>query len=62
MAVQGSLYSGSEKIKAELRAFVEETGVDELMATSHIFDHQSRMYSYKVFADVLRSSAYAPLA
>ena len=57
-----SFIGGPEKIKAELEAFVEQTGIDEIMATTHIFDHQSRMYSYKVFADVIRTSAYAPLA
>lgn len=57
-----SFVGGPEKIKAELTSFVEQTGVNEIMATTHIFDHQSRMYSYKVFADVIRTSAYAPLS
>jgi len=57
-----SFVGGPEKIKAQLTSFVEQTGVNEVMATTHIFDHQSRMYSYKVFADVIRTSAYAPLS
>lgn len=56
-----SFIGGPEKIKAELTSFIEETGVNEVMATTHVFDHQSRMYSYKVFADVIRTSAFAPL-
>ncbi|WP_454803296.1 LLM class flavin-dependent oxidoreductase [Mucilaginibacter phyllosphaerae] len=57
-----SFVGGPEKIKAQLTSFVEQTGVNEVMATTHIFDHQSRMYSNKVFADVIRTSAYAPLS
>lgn len=57
-----SFVGGPDKIKAQLTSFVEQTGVNEVMATTHIFDHQSRMYSYKVFADVIRTSAYAPLS
>ena len=56
-----SFIGGPEKIRAELTSFVEETGVDEIMATTHVFDHQSRMYSYKVFADVIRNTNYAPI-
>ncbi|GGH01774.1 LLM class flavin-dependent oxidoreductase [Mucilaginibacter phyllosphaerae] len=56
-----SFVGGPDKIKTELNSFVAQTGVNEIMATSHIFDHQSRMYSYKVFADVIRTAAYAPL-
>ena len=55
-----SFIGGPEKLRAELNSFIEQTGVDEIMATSHIFDHQSRMYSYKVFADVMRKE-YAPI-
>ncbi|MBB5394062.1 LLM class flavin-dependent oxidoreductase [Mucilaginibacter sp. AK015] len=57
-----SFIGGPDKIRAELSAFTEQTEIDEVMATTHIFDHQSRMYSYKVFADVIRTSAYAPLS
>lgn len=57
-----SFIGSAETIKDKLTSFIDETGVDEVMATSHIFDHQSRMYSYKVFADIIRTSAFAPLA
>jgi luciferase family oxidoreductase group 1 len=55
-----SFIGGPEKVKNELTSFVEQTGIDEVMATSHIFDHQSRMYSYKVFADILKNN-FAPI-
>jgi luciferase family oxidoreductase group 1 len=44
---------GPEKLKARLEAFVEQSGVDEIMATSHIFEHSARLHSYKLFADVV---------
>ncbi len=57
-----SFVGGAETIKNKLNSFIEETGVDEIMATSPIFDQQSRMYSVKLLADVIRKSAYAPLS
>jgi len=51
-----SFIGGPEKIKAEMKAFIEQTGVDEVMATSHIFEHSSRLYSYKIFAEVFKEN------
>jgi alkanesulfonate monooxygenase SsuD/methylene tetrahydromethanopterin reductase-like flavin-dependent oxidoreductase (luciferase family) len=51
-----SFIGGPEKIKAELSSFIEQTGVDEVMATSHIFEHSSRLYSYKLFAEVFKKN------
>lgn len=49
-----SFIGGPEKIKTKLRSFVEQTGVNEIMATSHIFDHQARLSSYQIFSDAVR--------
>jgi luciferase family oxidoreductase group 1 len=43
-----------EKIKAKLTDFVNETGIDEIMVTSHIYDHQARLKSYRLFAEALK--------
>jgi luciferase family oxidoreductase group 1 len=51
-----SFIGGPEKIKAEMSSFIEQTGVDEVMATSHIFEHSSRLYSYKLFAEVFKKN------
>ena len=45
---------GPEKLRKDIQAFVNETQVDEVMATSHIFDHQAKMDSYRLFAEVFR--------
>ena len=39
------------KVKAQIEAFVERTGADELMITSQIFDHQARLRSYQIVAE-----------
>jgi len=40
----------------QLKAFIERTGADELMLTSQIFDHQARLRSYEIAADIHRGS------
>ncbi|NDP59101.1 MAG: alkane 1-monooxygenase, partial [Oxalobacteraceae bacterium] len=39
-------------VAAALEAFIERTGADELMITSQIFDHDARLRSYEILADV----------
>jgi len=47
---------GPEKLKADLQSFLAQTQVDEVMVTSHIYDHEARLYSYQLFADVIKNS------
>ena len=49
-----SFIGGKEKIKAMMTGFVKETGINEVMATSHIFDHKAKLNSYKLFAEALK--------
>ncbi|RZL50688.1 MAG: LLM class flavin-dependent oxidoreductase [Pedobacter sp.] len=51
-----SFIGGPEKIKADLQSFLAQTGVDEIMATSHIYDHQARLHSYELFADIIKGA------
>ena len=44
---------GPDKLRSELGTFLEISGVNELMATSHIFDQASRIYSYELFAKTI---------
>jgi hypothetical protein len=43
-------------VRADLHKFVKQTGADELMITSQIFDHAARLRSFEIaaeaFADV----------
>ena len=49
-----SFIGGTEKLKKRMRAFLDQTQVDEVMATSHIFDHQSRIKSYQIFSQIIQ--------
>ena len=44
-----------ETIAEDLQAFLDQTQVDEIMATSHIFEHQARLRSYELLADVFKA-------
>ncbi|NRR33262.1 LLM class flavin-dependent oxidoreductase [Oxalobacteraceae bacterium] len=43
-------------VAAQLQAFIERTGADELMITSQIFEHSQRLRSYEITADIQRAS------
>ena len=43
-----------ETVKQKTQEFLQETGVDEVMVASHIFDHQDRVNSYKIFSEVMK--------
>lgn len=46
-----SLIGGRETINQKLDEMLRLTGADELMATSHIFNHTMRLQSYKILAE-----------
>jgi len=39
-------------IASELSKFVESTGVREIIAVSHIYNHEARLKSYKILSDI----------
>jgi hypothetical protein len=43
-----------ETVKKKVKAFIKETGVDELIAATHVFDVNDRIKSVKLFAEVMR--------
>jgi alkanesulfonate monooxygenase SsuD/methylene tetrahydromethanopterin reductase-like flavin-dependent oxidoreductase (luciferase family) len=49
-----SFIGSKEKIKAMMVDFVQKTGIDEVMATSHIYDHEAKLNSYRLFAEALK--------
>jgi luciferase family oxidoreductase group 1 len=48
-----SFIGSKEKIHAKLSEFVRENGVDEIMATTHIYDHQARLKSLRLLAEAM---------
>ncbi|MEI9946441.1 MAG: LLM class flavin-dependent oxidoreductase [Chitinophagaceae bacterium] len=45
---------GPATIEQQLQSFLEQTQVNEVMVTSHIYDHPARLYSYKLFAEAMK--------
>ncbi len=47
-----AIVGGPERVKQRLGDFIARTGADELMITSHIYDHAARVRSYEIVAGV----------
>ncbi|TJY43553.1 LLM class flavin-dependent oxidoreductase [Cohnella pontilimi] len=43
----------SDNVREQVLRVLEETGADELIVTSQIYDHQARLRSYEILADVM---------
>jgi luciferase family oxidoreductase group 1 len=50
-----SLIGGRATIGAKLDEMLEITGADEIIASSHIYDHGKRLESYKILSEVIQS-------
>lgn len=48
-----SFIGGPEKLKAQFSSFLSQTQIDEVMVTSHIYDHEAKLYSYQLFAEMI---------
>jgi len=50
-----SVVGSPDTVRAGLNAFVEETGVDELMIVSDVYDHQARLRSIELIAEAMKA-------
>ncbi|WP_185907895.1 LLM class flavin-dependent oxidoreductase [Psychrobacillus soli] len=50
--LKSTIIGNPEEVKEKLQAFVEETGADELIINSTIYDHKARLRSYEIVAEV----------
>lgn len=50
-----SFIGSAESIKKKMTDFIATTQIDEVMATSHIYDHHAKLQSYSLFAEVLKT-------
>lgn len=41
-------------IHKEMKSFLEQTGVEEIMVISNIYDHQAKIHSYELFGEVMK--------
>jgi luciferase family oxidoreductase group 1 len=56
-ALSCAIIGSPETVKSGLEAFIKRTGADELMVTAQIFDHQARVRSFEILAEVHRQLA-----
>lgn len=43
-----------ETVKAHTADFLEQTGVDELMVATHVYEHEDRVKSYRLFSELMQ--------
>jgi alkanesulfonate monooxygenase SsuD/methylene tetrahydromethanopterin reductase-like flavin-dependent oxidoreductase (luciferase family) len=43
-----------ETVKKKVKAFINQTEIDELIAATHVFDVKDRIKSVELFAEVMR--------
>ena len=48
-----SFVGSPETVRRGLQNFIEQTGVDELIVASAIYDHAARLRSYELLADLI---------
>ena len=51
-----SFVGSSQTVQRGLERFVEQTGADELMVASAIYDHSARLRSYEILAEIFQSA------
>lgn len=51
--LQLSLIGSPETIKTKMKILSEKTGLDEIMVISNIYDQEAKLYSYKLFAEIM---------
>jgi alkanesulfonate monooxygenase SsuD/methylene tetrahydromethanopterin reductase-like flavin-dependent oxidoreductase (luciferase family) len=47
-----SFVGSPQTVRAGLEKFIQQTGADELMIASAIYDHSSRLRSYELLAEI----------
>jgi luciferase family oxidoreductase group 1 len=50
-----SFIGGRKKIEKEIRIFLKETRINEIMVISNIYDQKAKLYSYEMFADIMKN-------
>jgi luciferase family oxidoreductase group 1 len=53
-ALRESAVGSPESVKQSLEVFLERTGVDELVLSSHVYDHEARVKSFGIASEVLK--------
>ncbi|MEL1245036.1 LLM class flavin-dependent oxidoreductase [Flavobacterium sp. DGU11] len=48
-----SFVGRKEAVAKQLKKFLDETGVDELLVVSNMYDHQDRVHSYRILSEIV---------
>ncbi len=54
--LQYAFIGDAKTIKTKTEAFLKETGVNEIMAVSHIYDHTDRLRSFEIFSEIMKGN------
>lgn len=60
--LQYAMVGSIDSVRQQLRAFIDATGVDELMLTGQIYDHRARLRAYEIAARLLGETTNPPSA
>ena len=52
-ALSCSVAGAPDTVESEIAAFIEKTGADEIMITSNIHDHDKRLHSFELVAEMM---------
>ncbi|SER52272.1 luciferase family oxidoreductase, group 1 [Gracilibacillus ureilyticus] len=52
---KATIIGDKQEVEEKLQSFIEETSADEVIINGQIYDHQDRLSSYKIIADIVMS-------
>jgi luciferase family oxidoreductase group 1 len=54
--MQYAIIGSKDTVQKGLQRFLDDTGVDELMVVSHLYDHEAKLKSYNLVGDLFKKS------
>lgn len=51
-----SFVGSKETVRRKTKEFIEETGANELMVVSHIYNHEDRVKSFRIFSEIMKGT------
>ncbi|MFZ0475558.1 MAG: LLM class flavin-dependent oxidoreductase, partial [Halobacillus sp.] len=52
-----SIIGSKESVREQLQSFIDKTQADELMVISQIYDHEARIRSYEIVAELFKEAS-----
>ncbi|WP_296621459.1 LLM class flavin-dependent oxidoreductase [Marivirga sp.] len=52
--MQFAFVGSQEKVRSQTEDFIKQTGVDEVIVASHIYDYAARLKSYELFSQIMK--------